>query len=128
MRRKETYIIFSNGDGITSKFLKKGFGHIKILVCDGFSWILIDPTFTHLDWYILPITAQENPFVEYISESTIIRMFNTPVKKKIWVGKLGILSCVLIVRYYLGIHNILLTPYQLYKFILRHELGEHYGW
>jgi len=127
MDRNETYVIFKEGHGFTRKVLKNGFGHIQILVCDGFNWILIDPTFTQLDWYILPLVASGDPFKEHVPDGKIIKMKRSPVQKKLWVGKIGILSCVLVARYYLGIHRSILTPYRLYKFILRHELGEEYG-
>ena len=122
-----TFVIFLDGHGFTRKILKKGFVHIQILLCDGFNWILIDPTFTHLEWYILPIAAKEDPFREYVPDGKIIKMHQCPVKKKIWVGRIGILSCVLIARYYLGIHKSILTPYRLYRFILNNNLGEDYG-
>ena len=121
-----TYLIFSDGDIWISKFLKKGFGHVRVVVNDGYNWIHINPSRTHLEWEIMNYLPSDSPFNDHFHGSTIVKI-HTEARKRNWIFRIGVMSCVLMIKYYLGLHSISLTPYQLYKSIIYKELGEIYG-
>lgn len=126
MEQRKNYIVFKDGDLWISRFFKKGFSHIQIVACDEFNWIVLDPSSTHLDWEILPFKADDNPFEEYFKNCTVVSLNNIENKSN-WIGRVGFMSCVLLAKYVFGIKSHSLTPYQLYKYIIKNKLGEVHG-
>jgi len=122
-----TYIIFSDGDIWITKYLKKGFGHIRIVVNDGYNWTHINPSRTHLEWEIMPYMPDDSPFSDHFHGSTIVRM-TVDADKRNWICRIGMMSCVLMVKYYLGISKkSIITPHNLFKYIINNSLGEVHG-
>lgn len=127
----ETYIVFKNGEGWRARLLKDGFEHLVIVACDGINWIMFNPSLSHLEWEILPIQPNDHPFYKYFLGDTVVRInaHHELHRKKCWIGRLKFMSCVLLAKYFLGIKSYSITPYQLCKYLIKKNIGEHYyGW
>lgn len=122
----QNYLVFSDGDIWITKFLKTGFGHIRIVVNDGYNWIHFNPSCHQFEWDIMPYESTDTPFKDHFKNSTIIKLHLDP-KRNSWVGRIGMMTCVLMVKYFLGIKCRPRTPYQLYRYLIDNELGELYG-
>ncbi len=125
-KTKATYLIFKDGDGIYGKVLKKGYGHLIIVSFDGFNWIVIEPVISQLKVTILPVESDADVIKDYFSGMTAVLMKEGISQDKRWICKLRLLTCALFAKYYLGIDSYSFTPYQLYKHIIKNNLGENY--
>ena len=126
MEPRSIYLIFEDGDLSICKYLKKGFGHVSILVCDGFNWVFFNPSKSHFEWEIMPLMPTDDPFKDYFKSATLVKIDDIVTTNR-WVGKIGFMSCVLLAKYFLGIRSLSITPYQLYKYVIKKELGAHHG-
>lgn len=139
---KNDYLIFHNGELPCTKFLKNGFRHILVLKNDGYNWLLINPTKSGLEIDILPLEADvsiESILKDQFKDSSVLSVDTIPKQKSNYLFRPTLLTCVMAIKYYLGIKCWALTPYQLYRTLLYDEdishllnvnyiQGEEYGW
>ncbi len=109
------YLIFRESDfWILRLFCKRGFGHCDLIRDDGAdnSWIYLfnckNIEFNQLYWDNIV-----NKFLIIKIPENIIKK-----RKRNFFGFKGF-SCVLMAKYFLGLNSYAITPYQLYKFILK---------
>lgn len=120
------YLVFKDGNLKISKWLKKGYQHVLIVAEDGYNWLAIEPTQQKLEWVILPLLAEQDPFAIYWPTATVVSIKDSRMSDRTWMCKIGVMSCVLFVKYYLGLftYRPILTPWQLYQFLLKKGYGE----
>ncbi len=130
MLEKEYWIIFTQG--IThwiTRWLKRDFSHIWLLTKDEFNWIAINPTRRYLQFEILPLSIAEDPFKHYdIKAGAILKITFTNRDDKTQFGSVGLLNCVTWSKYVLGLRIWCLTPFGLYRRLLRFkpdDLAKH---
>ncbi|MBR4926733.1 MAG: hypothetical protein IKY98_00230 [Alphaproteobacteria bacterium] len=96
-------------------FLKKGFYHCFVALGNGFEWILIDSLSHFTDAIVL-----KNVNIEAVLTQKGYRLIRTtPDIPPYSRAQLMPFTCVETVKRFLGIKNrYILTPYQLYNFLL----------
>ena len=126
MARIKKYLLFSDSNKWYGRILKHGFVHIIALENDGYNWIAFNPMQTHYDWRILSLDPEDSPFDRYFKGMTVVTM-EPEFKKKQWLGSIGMSSCVSMMKYHFSIRSWSLTPWQLYKYIIKNKLGVDHG-
>jgi hypothetical protein len=112
------WIIFKQGEYIWTRFLKKGFGHVSLITKDKFNWIVLDPTYNHLDWNI-PSISTDDDITDYIDPSyAVIKITKNMSYECPKFPIINVSPCVSFIRYILGIKKNIITPYKLYKFLI----------
>lgn len=117
LAKNEYYLLFNEGDHWIRRILKKDFNHITVLTKDSYNWITINPRFRHLNWVILPISSDEDAIKKYYSEFKCIKICTGYSGPKL--GAFGFINCIKLARYITGLHVNALTPYKLYKKLLK---------
>lgn len=123
--KQDYYVIFRNSNHWTGRMLKPGFGHVFLLINDGFNWTIINPTHDLMVFSILPYEPTES-VIETMLDDT-----HTTIKLKICgnidantsFNILNPINCVTAVKYFLGIRRIIYTPFSLYKYLIKVERG-----
>lgn len=87
--------------------------------------LLVDPDLYGPDIFCIHTENVHDTLSMMSRNCTIVQMKDTPGVKYLFKPRL--ITCVILVKYWLGIKSWSLTPYALYKFILKHNLGELYG-
>lgn len=116
------WIIFCDGEHLLSSFLKKGFKHCMVLMKDEFNWILFNPATGYSIITILPFGADENVPGMYAKKKdvTVLQIDIAHLNPRInRIPRVEVITCVSLVRQFLGIRVRGLTPYSFYKNILR---------
>jgi len=134
---KNTYwLIFKDGNNFVSRFfLKKGFGHILILTCDDYNWLLLDPTFTYLKTDILPykVTDDVPHTLMKGNDYKIIKIEKTPLPENEDLKMLKALvpifpTCVSLIKYIIGLPFGALTPWRLFNKLKKiKDTDRYYG-
>ncbi len=98
------------------KFLKKGFRHCFLFCGDEYQTFIIDPVCNKIEVSIVPCG------VNYVIKLlTLQNVLSVKVVKKYTPKfhlRLGIFTCVEVVKRILGISNIfIITPFRLYKYL-----------
>jgi hypothetical protein len=121
--QKQTYwVVFSDGDHWTRWFCKKNWGHVHLIYKDEHNWIEINPRANKLVCEIMPYSAEQDvPKLVMRSDPNchVLKVtMATPLEGRVW-RRLGIMSCVAIVKYALGIKSLSFTPHQLFKTLFK---------
>lgn len=117
---QEYWIIFCKSNTFIKHFLKKDFGHVCVLTKDNHNWMLFDPAKTQWRNKILPYTTDENvPRILSNQATAIVKITLYPRDFGRQHKYFGITMCVNHILYYLGLPLCVLTPYGLYKKLLR---------
>lgn len=96
-------------------FLKKGFYHCFIILGNGYHWILID-SLSHFTDAIILKNVDIPKSLNDLGYRVICCTTAEPARSKAFLMPF---TCVETVKRFLGIKNrFILTPYQLYKFLL----------
>ena len=118
---QDFWIIFKQGNGAWfQKFLRHGFGHCFVLTHDNYNWIVLDPHRLKLVFTIPPYKVSENVPRMMVYEGyrvVKITMFDRATYRT--GGHSPYSNCVAFVKYCLGLKLFCLTPYGLYKSLLR---------
>lgn len=120
---REYWVIFTDSYHPTiHRHLRPGFQHVRLLTRDEFNWILIDPGFCGISWQILPYPPQVDVYKKLGSHVKVVgAVAGSPVKYRLQFN-FCLLTCVSVVKYFLGIRNILIqTPWQLYRYLEKHK-------
>jgi hypothetical protein len=124
MTDKTAYIVFKESDNWSKYFLKKNFGHVFMLINDGFNWIKIEGTRAQLDINILTAFAHDAVYKrmkDMYPLSTIMKVRWHPRSEKWQMRMVRNCSCVGVVLYILGLPFYLFTPYQLFKYLKKYS-------
>lgn len=119
---KEYWIGFRSAQYFVRHLMKKDFGHVYIICKDKFNWVQIDPRNASLEVYILPYKPEDD-VPKILNENLRHRFIRFHVEQKInkWpnLNPFKMIHCVNIVKYVLGIRVWAVTPYKLYRKLLR---------
>jgi hypothetical protein len=117
----DVWLVFKQGEGYwLQKFLKKGFGHVLMVSKDEYNWIFHDPHRLRLTHGIAPYKVTE-PVPRLLRNEgyTVLKItfFDRSTKNSIRHSRLN--NCVSFIKYALGIRIRAITPYSLYRKLLR---------
>jgi len=119
----DIWVVFSGqADLPWLKILKPGFRHCYAVMNDGQRWIVFDPL-SHCTEVSVPELPAYFDLPLWL-EDRGLKVIKAPVqriqKQAPWMP----FSCVEAVKRLIGLHSFFIfTPWQLYKFLLRHEMG-----
>jgi hypothetical protein len=105
--------------------LKKGFRHCFVIARNAEHWLAIDPLSPHLEITILPIPhAFDLP--HWLQQNGVTLSKANIRRDQHKSAPLFICSCVEVIKRFLGIHNrSIVTPHQLYQFLLQQNALQH---
>ncbi len=120
---RELYICFHDDSAyFGSRFIKKGFKHVFVIERQALGWICTDASRTDLSNTILPASWGTDiipTFIENNPSITVVKLLVTLTGKANF-PRPGMLSCVGIVQYILGVcWPTVLTPWMLYNRIIK---------
>ena len=119
-RISECYVIFTKSEHWYQIFLKKDFGHLYLLMKDDFNWLVLNPRRLFLHWEILPIPASKDAWKIITSKSDHVIQINLHQRDNIIsFGIFGFRTCTTLVQYMLGLKLKCVTPWSLFKRLLR---------
>lgn len=114
---REIYLVFMSGDYPFSYLFKQGFQHVYAIERQNIGWLCLDPSCKNLFNVILPALPEADVIATLIENNpsiTVLPLKVRPNAERIY-PKFGVVSCVSVMKYLLGIHSwSTLTPYQLY--------------
>ena len=121
-RERTFFVVFTPADKyLWSPFLKRDFTHCYVIEKLELIWIMCDPTRVGLN-IVMPYCTSEHPLIE----NMMILSPEMRVLEVVTSGQVGsfllkpkILSCVSVVQYVTGISFFCITPYSLFKKLLR---------
>lgn len=116
----EFWIVFSDSEDWIRYFLKQNFSHCYVLTKDKFNWMILNPERLYLRTEIAPYPADEDLIKIFIKpHETVLKISFMPRHTTTRFGICGMFSCVTLVRYLLGLRIKALTPYSLYKKLVK---------
>lgn len=120
----EYYVIFTQGIGWLSHVLQPGFSHMRIITRDDYNWILLNPTLGFLEVVILATPIDQFPKELIESGDTVLRIVfakRDPLKQ---FKRFGLLNCLTLVKYMLGINIYSVTPWQFFKKLVNFKASQ----
>lgn len=117
---RELFLVFQENCNYRGSWMfKHGFKHVFALERQALGWICIDPSRDDFHSYILPAGFSDDIIATFASQNpncTVMQLFVQPVKNKtLTYPSFGLISCVTIMQYSLGVAwPLIVTPYQLY--------------
>jgi len=125
MEIKTHWLIFSNNKNRLSFATKKGFHHVGVVGNNGKHWYALEPLYKRMNFKIWnrPITDD----VPKILKKMGFKVIKIQVKNDLEKGfKLNLVmflvNCTTYVQYIVGLPCLSLTPYGLYKRVLRGKM------
>ena len=116
------WIVFTQGvTHWVTRWLRPRFSHILVFTRDPYNWILLNPTRLYLQIAIPPVSATDPlpaPY-SYGPLDTVIRVTFRSRDDTQQFGSIGMLNCVTWTKYILGLRVWCVTPYGLFKRLLR---------
>lgn len=115
------WLIFKQGNGAWfQKFLRKGYGHVFVLTHDQYNWIVLDPHRLKLSVIIPPYQLHENvPRLMRLEGCAVLKITMFDRATYTTGGHSPYSNCVAFVKYCLGLKLFCITPYGLYRKLLR---------
>lgn len=123
---KVAFVIFRDGTMRWNRIFKKGFGHVSVMYKDDFNWVAICPDVTILSINILPYSASIDIIEQLMAypEFTILEVkVRVSPSGRWWARFMPGFTCVSLTKYYLGLRWLNITPYSLYKRLLRKNMA-----
>lgn len=117
---ERAYVVFCGETQLAwLRLLRPGFRHCFLALNDGAHWITLDPLSTYTDVAVQPVPARFDLAAWYRAAGRTVvpaRIDRTRRRPAPWAP----FTCVEVVKRALGIHDRwLLTPFQLYRHLLR---------
>lgn len=116
------YLIFRQGKYKLATFTKKHFGHIDVLFKDEFNWMAVTASYNRLIVKIMPWSSTVD-LPNHLSQHPALKVLEVKIEDgpEKFFSHLPIhwVNCMSVTKYLLGIRNWSLTPYQLYKWLLK---------
>lgn len=116
------WIVFTQGvTHWVTRWLRPNFSHILVFTCDPYNWILLNPTRLYLQLVIPPIPANMPLLPPYCWQNgdTVLKVSFRRRDDTQQYGSIGFLNCVTWAKYILGLRVRCITPYGLYKRLVR---------
>lgn len=110
--------------------LKRNYTHVAVLTNDGKQWMILDPTNNQLRVQVLNYAITDDvPSIYIKSAYRVIKVNMYPMDYKRQRKRLGVMSCVSHTCYIMGLKIKALTPYALFKKLLklRTDLNKDHG-
>jgi hypothetical protein len=120
--QRELYLVFMNTNYPFDYLLKDGFKHVYLIERQAIGWVCLDPSQSDLHTYILPASYEADVMGEFSKRHPDFNILKLMVKAhaKILYPKLGVISCVSVMQYIIGVYwPFVFTPYQLYNKLLK---------
>ncbi|MDB4312257.1 hypothetical protein N9937_02380 [bacterium] len=102
------------------RYIKPGFRHVYLLLNNGIEWMVVDSYYGRCYIYCLPVKKEDWPekYLEGMHKGIKIKIGRL-VRRRISFQILNHLSCVSLVKMYLGLRIWVHTPYGLYKYLMK---------
>ena len=115
---KEQYIVFKDSAAyFGSRLSKAGFRHVFVIERQALGWICYDASVRDLHCITLPASWDNDVigvFVEQNPGATVVQIF-AGAPPSAFILRFGILSCVSVAQYILGVYwPLTISPHQLY--------------
>ncbi len=120
----EEYLIFRDADARLAKnIFKNGFSHVQVLKRTDYGWIEIDPTWCQNKVKVLPFSVKDDVVSAYkkIHQAHALKITNHVKKDK--YNYVRFLCCVGSAQYVVNIRLFAISPYHLYKRLLKNKLA-----
>lgn len=131
MQTQTNWLVFREGKHPFAPLAKKGFGHVSILMKDEFNWLQLDSLADSLCWKILPYSAKEDVPRKYRKAGREVLKVETISKVNKNYDRFGIIGigfiCVRIAKYVCGIRLRCVTPFGLYKRLVKMARTQKYS-
>lgn len=131
IKKNDMFMVFTDGTGIISAFLKKGFQHVFIIIKSKKGWVIAEPF--HKEFTIKYSTITDLP--RYYNRTKNYPIIKVNIKKN--TSKYSryfflAITCVSICKYMISYKCRSITPYGLWKHFLKKTpnncfLGGKYG-
>lgn len=117
---KEYWVIFTQGTHLISHFLKDNFSHVYVITRDKYNWIVLNPMRLYMlvEIAAVPIT-DDLPRLLRLPHDSIIKVTMYSRKPLKQFRYFGLINCVTHALYLMGLRISVLTPFRLYKRLLR---------
>ena len=121
---KKAWIVFTNQTDLPLlSFLKDGFRHCFVVLHEGDRWISIDPMAHHMviDVHDMPESFDMPAYLHQQGYQVIEAVLRSPpLRPAPWM----FFTCVEVCKRMLGIHKFaIFTPWQLYRYLKKHNLS-----
>lgn len=118
------YVVFTPLDVTKPKhwwnyFINNEYAHVRAFTDMGEYWLTVDPLYSHT--HIALVNKKVDLLGKALSDSRVVLVEN--LIKENAIPKILPFSCVSVVKSLLGIHDYSITPFQLYKNLLRRHNG-----
>lgn len=123
---EEIYIVFRDAESVfLQRFLKKNFSHVFVLKRTKYGWIEIDATISQLKVCVLQYAVEDDVARAYkkVFNARVLKLKDIN-DKKLKYHFYRIAACVGIVQYVINSRFFVLTPWQLYKKLLKNNYAE----
>lgn len=128
MITRKAWLVFKDGEFRISWMFKKGFSHVFLIINDGFNWIVLSPDTGILTIKILPYPIDKDVIyiLSGIKSMTILEVETEydDGREKVFARFMPGFTCVSIAKYYLGLRWLTITPYRLYKKLLKRNMAK----
>ena len=128
------YIVFQEPIGIYPakflyKFLKKGFTHCYIMIETKDAWLKIEPMYGYVDISSLDFAGKTNIRTILPDRAThkIVKVKFDPWLEKEKKLQFGLKTCVTLAKAFIGLKSWTITPYGLYKSLLKKKYRNIYS-
>lgn len=121
------YLVFTEGNFLLKDLFKKNFSHAYILTHDEYNWIKCNPCKLYMECSILPYTVKAGfPRKEVLPTDTVLKLSMYKRENSVHFGLFGLRSCISYVQYMLGLKLRCVTPYGLYRRLMRLSKKKRY--
>tara|TARA_B100001989_G_scaffold251965_1_gene232584 strand:- start:952 stop:1401 length:450 start_codon:yes stop_codon:yes gene_type:complete len=122
--KQEVWVVFTAQSELPYlKYLKEGFRHCFVVMCDGQRWVSIDPLAHHTEIYVQDCAADFDLPAWLEAEGHVV--VKTAIRQSIKPAPMMPFTCVEAVKRVLGIHKRrVLTPWQLYQYLSEEQYAE----
>lgn len=122
---QEVWVVFTAQSELPYlKYLKEGFRHCFVVMCDGQRWVSIDPLAHHTEVYVQERSADFDlpKWLEYEGHVVV----KASIRKSLRPAPFMPFTCVEAVKRVLGIHKRrIFTPWQLYEYLTEEQYAEY---
>ncbi|MDH5723024.1 MAG: hypothetical protein OEY94_06855 [Alphaproteobacteria bacterium] len=121
----EVWVVFTSQNELPYlKYLKPGFRHCFVVMCDGQRWVSVDPLAHHTEIYVQE-RHRDFDLPKWLEQEGHV-VVKTQIRKSFRPAPLMPFTCVEAVKRVIGIHKRkILTPWQLYQYLTEDCYAEY---
>lgn len=127
---KKVFVVFKESEDYRispKKFLRHGFGHVFVVMTDNEevhgnthkNCIQVDPLFSNMNFYTFLVSEKDLIKAFDIPGYTALELVIEVMEPEFNLMGFKLFTCVSIIKYILGIKCFAITPYQLFKRLLK---------